>query len=113
MQPTSMKNGGGGRKVTTCAKPHPPSHSTIDEVYTVQKKAFCHGKPASLSFTTVSFQFIILPAQFSDPFLVDTEAFVNASLFYMFATHVHVHELQTTNQLQQPVGACRHVNEVK
>ena len=46
----------------------------------------------------VPFLFIIL-ASFSDPFLVDTEllvAFANASLFYMPATCVHMHEVYTT-----------------
>ena len=56
------------------------------------------------------FQFIILAAPFSDRFRTIAKsfaAFANASLFYVLATCVHVHELQTANWLQRPVGgAC-------
>ena len=50
------------------------------------------------------------------PFSVDTEllhCFVNASLFYMLATRVHVHELQTANRFKWPIrgGGGGHVME--
>ena len=68
-----------------------------------------HHFPAWCS-TAVPFQFIIFSAPFSDPFSVNTEsfaAFTNASLFYMLATCVDVHEPQTANRLQRPVGRGR------
>ena len=59
---------------------------------------------------TVSFQFIIFPAPFSNPFSVDTEVLrcfcehKPRSSTHLHATYVHVHELQTTNWLQHPAG---------